>query len=381
MFNYPYYTLFLPTKANVIVVLIWVDSDRITWTIDERPVDIPESWTYSDMVAFLASTGNKDRLTYTALLGDDARNGFMTVRFPYSLTTIAAIPPYQNIGLIALMIVVYVLLLLVSFLFFYRIRKRLVRLESAMTVEGESGVPGGVVTGSNDEIGRLEQAFNRMSSELKIMRESEKQEEELRKQLVANLSHDLRTPLTVIRQHVLTLHQMPAAPNRDSLRIINRKLDDIGKLMDNLLSYTLLSAGKYPMEIKDSDITEELRNAAADWYSVFEEEGLEIEIDLPEQSIVWRNDPFWFRIIIDNLFQNVIRHAKAGQYIGILCCEKDGEAVVGIRDRGPGIAYRSDAKGAEIGLSIVSLMIKDMNLHWEIDSGNSGTTIYISMKN
>ncbi|WP_223285576.1 sensor histidine kinase [Paenibacillus sp. PL91] len=277
------------------------------------------------------------------------------------------------------MIVVYALLLLLSFLFFYRIRIRLVRLEAAMTVEGESGIPSGIISGKNDEIGRLEQSFNTMSSQLKTMRESERLEEELRKQLIANLSHDLRTPLTVIRQHVHTLLKMPSDPSHGSLRIINRKLDDIGKLMDNLLSYTLLSAGKYPMEIKDIDIAEELRNAAADWYPVFEEEGLEIEIEMPEQPVMWRIDPFWFRIIVDNLFQNVIRHAKAGRYIGIFCCEHNGEMVVAIRDHGPGIAYRSDAKGAEIGLSIVSLMIKDMNLQWKIDSENIGTTVYISI--
>ncbi|MEK5641547.1 hypothetical protein BK138_10490 [Paenibacillus rhizosphaerae] len=93
---------------------------------------------------------------------------------------------------------------------------------------------------------------------------------------------------------------------------------------------------------------------------------------------MWRIDPFCFRIIVDNLFQNVIRHAKVGRYIGIFCREQDGEMVVGIRDRGPGMAYRSDAKGAEIGLSIVSLMIRDKNLKYKIDSGNNGTTIYIS---
>lgn len=248
-----------------------------------------------------------------------------------------------------------------------------------MTVNREGGIPSGVISGKNDEIGRLEQAFNTMSSELKIMRENERQEEELRQQLVANLSHDLRTPLTVIRQHVHTLlNTSPSEPYHGSLRIINGKLDDIGKLMDNLLSYALLSAGKYPMDIKGSDITEELRNAVADWYPVFEEEGLDIEIDLQEQPITWRIDPFWFRIIVDNLFQNVIRHAKSGRYIGIFCCMKDGIIVVGIRDHGPGMAYRSDAKGAEIGLSIVALMIKDMSLHWMIDSDSSGTTVYIS---
>lgn len=360
--------------------VFWVNRDRITWSVGERPADIPERWTYSDVIAF-SSRGQNDQLNITAPLGEDVRNGFMTIRFPRSRTTIAEIPPYQNAALISLMVVAYALILLASFLFFYRIRTRLIRLQAAMTMNGEGGIPSGITSGKNDEIGRLEQSFNTMSSQLKSMRESERQEEELRKQLIANLSHDLRTPLTVVRQHVHTLLKMPSDASQGSLHIINRKLDDIGKLMDNLLSYTLLSAGKYPMEIKDTDITEELRDAAADWYPVIEEEGLEIEIELPEQPVIWRIDPFWFRIIVDNLFQNVMRHAKAGRYIGIFCTKQDGEMTVAIRDHGPGIAHRSSKKGAEIGLSIVSLMIKDMKLQWKIDSDHTGTSVYIRTQN
>lgn len=288
------------------------------------------------------------------------------------------LPPHQNVALITFMVVVFTLFLVISFLFFYRIRRRLVRLEVAMTVKGEDGIPNSVISGSNDEIGRLEQSFNTMSSQLKMMRENEKQEGELRKQLIANLSHDLRTPLTVIRQHVHTLHSASSDPSHDSFNVINRKLDDIGKLMDNLLSYTLLSAGKYPMELKDTDILDELRDAAADWYPVFEAEGFDIQIELPEESVIWCIDPFWFRMIIENLFQNVIRHTKSGRYIGIDYRELDGDAVVAIHDHGPGMTQSSGAKGAGIGLSIVALMLKEMKLQWKIDSRNTGTTVYIS---
>ncbi|WP_169088988.1 hypothetical protein [Paenibacillus sp. PL91] len=59
----------------------WVDSDQLTWSIGERPVDIPERWTYSDVIAFSTQLGQKNQLTYTALLGGDVRNGFMTFVF------------------------------------------------------------------------------------------------------------------------------------------------------------------------------------------------------------------------------------------------------------------------------------------------------------
>ncbi|QGS68403.1 hypothetical protein CV093_07065 [Oceanobacillus sp. 143] len=62
-----------------------------------------------------------------------------------------------------------------------------------------------------DEIGKLEGAFNEMISQLKSSREIEQKEENLRKQLIANISHDLRTPLTVIRQHVYSAKNATAS--------------------------------------------------------------------------------------------------------------------------------------------------------------------------
>jgi len=101
---------------------------------------------------------------------------------------------------------------------------------------------------------------------------------------------------------------------------------------------------------------------------------------LPERSLIWNIDPIWFKSILDNLFQNVIRHAYSGKYIGVHSIERKGSIFIVIKDKGKGFEHASEVKGIGIGLSIVSLMIKEMNLDWEISTSSEGTRIFLGIK-
>jgi signal transduction histidine kinase len=184
----------------------------------------------------------------------------------------------------------------------------------------------------------------------------------------------LRTPLTIIRQHAYTIQKNPASEKAAlSIQVLINKLDDVGRLIENLLSYNLLMAGKVQMEIKSIDVIEEMRNALAEWYSVFEEENFEIEINLSDQSLIWKVDSIWLRSIFDNLFQNILRHAHVGKYVGIAIVERDGETFLFIKDKGLGMETKSQQKGAGIGLGIVALMTREMNLQWYVSTSSRGT--------
>ncbi len=287
---------------------------------------------------------------------------------------------YEFRSMTVLIGLILTVLFSISWQFFYRLRRRLIRLQKAMAVPSDGDWiprPMSVRTARADELGQLEASFNRMILQLEGSRRRELEEESLRRRLIANLSHDLRTPLTVIRGHASRLRKEPLSPEgRESLESVDRTITHIGELMDDLLAYTLLTSGKYPYHPVPTDIVRLARASIASWYPAFEHSGFRIEVDLPEQkTIKWEVDPQWMTRVLDNLFQNVLRHAETGRYVGI-AANAELERLT-IEDRGPGMDEPSADRGAGIGLAIATYMLKEMKLQAHFTSDKNGTSVTI----
>lgn len=358
----------------------FVNAEGETRVLIPEDTEVPARWSAIYTVEFMKSRYGGDPFTTVAFIGNDPAQGFIVFQISRSFLEPASVSDasstYFVFGGTALVLIIFLVL---SWIFFYQVRKRLLQLQKAMTMPNEAGIPNRIAIVNNDEIGLVETAFNDMIHLLLKSRQREKEEEKLRQQLISNLSHDLRTPLTAMRGHAYRLKQEPLSnEGQQSLQMIDRKIDYIDRLIDNLLSYTLLSAGKYPYQPQKTDIVRLIRASVAGWYPVFEIEGYTIEIDLPEHPVIWHTDPQWLERILDNLLQNVFRHAGTGKYVGIFVAEKEnGLCSIMIEDRGPGMGVTSSGKGAGIGLSIVSLMLKEMNLTWDMDALEQGTRVTI----
>ncbi|MCI3924656.1 HAMP domain-containing histidine kinase [Paenibacillus sp. TRM 82003] len=348
----------------------------------QLPADagFPASWTLEETIRYMKAGYDADPLTVVALLGDEG--GFMAIEFPRSVFQDPNADDPLGYGvkeysaLIATLLVL-ALFMAMSTLFFYRMRRRLLRLQQAMSAPAADGVPPAVEVRRVDEIGQLEQSFNEMIRRLERSREREREEEGLRRQLIANLSHDLRTPLTAIRGHAFRLRDEPGMSDtgRASAALIDRKIEHMDRLIDNLTSYTLLVAGKYPYRPESADMTRLLRTFCAGWYPTLEREGFTVEVELPDRPVHWTVDVQWMERVLDNLFQNALRHAKRGRYLAVrLEAGPEGERLV-VADKGEGMTGRSDEKGAGIGLAIVAMMLREMGLTWRTDSGAAGTSI------
>lgn len=358
--------------------MFWVDGQGDTRLRLLEEGALPDHWTAASSIQFMKASYGGDPFTVVAFIGQDPNQGFMTIQIPRSLMRTEPIYTTNNSYFIAIVISILAFFLFVSWLFFYRIRKRLVHLQEAMTETNETGIPEPVTVYQRDEIGQLERAFNHMIDELVSGRQREKEEEQLRKQLIANLSHDIRTPLTAIRGHAYSLQKESLSEDgKKSVALIDSKVEDLSRLTENLMSYTLLSAGKYPLDIKETDVARLIRTSIASWYPVFEKENFEVDVRLPETAMYWKVDEQWFMRILDNLYQNIIRHARSGHYIGIHSEQRAGTTAIAMTDKGPGMKAHSRDKGAGIGLSIVSMMVKEMRLDLEISSSSEGTTIYL----
>ncbi|MFD0959868.1 HAMP domain-containing sensor histidine kinase [Paenibacillus chungangensis] len=358
--------------------LFWVNGEGTTMLQLPFQSDIPQKWSVDDTVAFMKRSVGGDPYTVVAFLGKEhAGPGFMTMRMPREVIR-AEVSDTGTPFYLAFTLIVFLLFITVSVLFFRQIRRRMLRLQHAMALRDEHGVPMQVKLGRQDEIGALESAFNGMIVQLQDSRRRQAEEEGLRKSLIANLSHDLRTPLTVMNGHLYTLSQEHLSERgRQSLMTMQEKASGLGELIDNLLAYTLMTSGRYKLEPQSADVKRLMRESAAAWYPVWEHLGIEVDIRLEGESLLWEVDKSAFQRILDNLFQNVVRHAPQGRYIGLYTEMREGKLALVIADRGNGMNGDSDNKGAGIGMAIVDYLMGQMQLAWERESSSDGTRIYL----
>lgn len=285
---------------------------------------------------------------------------------------------YVTLLLFSFIMVAFVV---ISWLFFLKLRKRLIRLQEVMSFSANHNTfpkPISIQTDRMDEIDQLGGSFNWMIQQLEKSRKREWEEELLRHRLIANLSHDLRTPLTILRGHATRLNkESMSAEGQASLIEMDHTITRVGELMDDLLSYTLLTSGKYPFESASTDIVRLVRGSVAAWYPAFEEQEIQINVDLPaEKTFYWEADPKWLARVLDNLFQNILRHAAEGKYANIVVNVEKEQIIV--TDKGPGMNNSSYERGAGIGLSASNYMLKKMKLKADFTSNKNGTKVAIS---
>ncbi|MFJ8530429.1 sensor histidine kinase [Bacillus sp. NPDC094106] len=191
---------------------------------------------------------------------------------------------------------------------------------------------------------------------------------------MADLSHDLRTPLTTMRAQMDSLtEEVISEKGYKTITLMDEKINYLAELIENLLSYSLITAKKYPYHPERTDMTRLMRKLVASWYDILDEQGFEVDIMIPEKQLFWNIDENWFQRIIDNVIQNVVRHASDGNFIGVYMNHEEG--TIAVVDHGPGFQNaHSPNKGAGIGLSIIAVMAKEMDIEWRIESDDTGAT-------
>lgn len=363
--------------------MFWVDEDgRTKLHLSEDGSSIPDQWTTEEAIRFMKESIGGDPFTVVAFLGDtNSEAAFMVLQMPRSLLQAGSPGGEGTTFFILFIFAMFALFVAVSLLFFVQIRKRLLLLQSAMSVRNDHGLPAPVEQKRPDEIGGLEAAFNGMVEQLTAGRLRQQEEEDLRKRLISNLSHDLRTPLTVMRGHLYTLGKENLSDKgKVSLQALEQKTEGLGELIDNLLAYTLMTSGRYKLKPEPVDVWRLVRESAAAWYPVWEKAGIEADIQLPAEPLMWQIDKLAFRRVLDNLFQNVVRHAAEGKFVGLYVEVIERRAALVVADRGlgmKGMPIASEDKGAGIGLAIVDYLLREMGLAWRRESSEQGTRIYI----
>lgn len=218
-----------------------------------------------------------------------------------------------------------------------------------------------------------------------------RQTEEVNKQLMTSLSHDVRTPLTTLIGYLDAAHKgIVTGKDKDEyVEIARRKAYDLKEYIDVLFDWFKLNSDEFILSIDPIEAVELTRNILIDWIPIFEDKQIDYSIDIPEQPFRVRLDPDAYMRILNNLIQNVIAHSHADK-ICISLSKQDGNMKILVVDNGVGIEkddlkhiferlYKCDKgrseKGSGLGLSIVHQLVEKMSgtITAESTPGN-GTT-------
>lgn len=239
--------------------------------------------------------------------------------------------------------------------------------------------------------------LNELSEVLTVAASEMKSTDELRRDLIANVSHDLKTPLTMIKAYaekVRDLSFKDKSKMDSDLNVIIAETDRLNNLVNDLLAMSKLDASNEALNIEQYDLIESLNDILTRYDIVIENNGYKFEIDIPDSAIV-HADKAKIEQVIYNLINNAIEHTGDDLKIKIkIENQKDG-VVLFITDTGKGIPvdeiplvwnrfytkekrHRRNIVGSGIGLSIVKKILDKHEFKYGIDSKvNSYTTFYV----
>ena len=221
-----------------------------------------------------------------------------------------------------------------------------------------------------EEFTGLARNFVRMEQQLQESRDQREQMAEQRRQLLADISHDLKTPAAVISGCACALKDGLVPPDqRDQyLETIIRKSGQVSRLLSQFHEYNKLELTSLPAHMERKDLCALTREYFADRYQELELKGFQIEADIPETPLYCMADPQLFCRLLDNLVQNSLFHNPDGCRIFVSVQQEDSVLILLLGDDGKGIpesirqtlfdpfvigdTARSGDRGSGLGLAI-----------------------------
>src|SRR5215217_4742579 len=170
---------------------------------------------------------------------------------------------------------------------------------------------------SNDELGELAQAFNRMSSELS-------RSVNTRKQMTADIAHELRTPLSLILGHAEAVHDGVLPPSRENFEIIREEAGRLEHLVNDLRILSLADAGELSINLQTVEPERLLQEVAAIYQYQTQRKNITLDLEIASPLSDIEVDPGRMTQVLTNILDNALRHTPDGGRIALSA--KDTEA-------------------------------------------------------
>jgi len=284
---------------------------------------------------------------------------------------------------------------------FNLLTRRLKRLSLAMDAFARSDYSAPVnlparPEATGDEIDRLGETFSRMADRILQQLDTLKQTDTLRRELVANVSHDLRTPLASLQGYLETLllkeGHLSEEEQRNYLEIAGRHCERLGKLVSELFELSKLDSHEAKPHREAFSLGELVQDVAQKFQLRAEQKRLRLENRFQEDPPFVFADIGMIARVLENLIENAIRHTPEKGKISIALSRQGTRVRVQVSDTGCGIApeeipnifdrfYRvpqnsTDGKGAGLGLAITKRILELHQSSIEVESVPARGTLF-----
>ena len=243
-------------------------------------------------------------------------------------------------------------------------------------------------TGRSDEIGELAASFNNMADSLA---ETERQ----RSEFIANISHELKTPMTTIAGYTdgILDGTIPPENEKQYLRIIANESRRLSRLVRRMLDVSQLQAIDPLRNGNHFDVCESMRRVLISMEKKINDRHLDVEADIPDEPILVLGDNDMITQVIYNLLENAAKFAREGSTLYLGVAMMDGKARITVRNVGETIPaeelpllferfHKSDKSRSEdgLGLYIVKTILQQHKEEINVTSENGVTTFTFSLR-
>ncbi len=196
------------------------------------------------------------------------------------------------------------------------------------------------------------------------------------KKMLSNISHDIKTPLTVILGY-LEIIRLNGGEQRELIDKVEARAKAVSDLVEQFFTLAKLEAGDMEIALSKLELCELCREVVLDFYEILSGKDYEVEVEIPEKTVYVQGNGDAIRRILNNLISNSLRYGSEGRYLGIFLHEDEKQVYIDVTDRGRGIekdfaehifdrlftmedSRNRDIQGNGLGLTIARSLARQM---------------------